>query len=236
MATVNSLALDLIQEMEESTDDTGFVAKVEARINEALDEIAVATNWQDFKTRSTFPTVATQAQYNLPAGAREIIQLQYVADGQPLIMGTIQEAARRNILLTDPGKARVWLDDGRVVVGSDVLMRIRLYPVPSEILSIEAEYYYHPSDVASGSVLPVQDQFIVLVKQRTRAKLLINDQKYDAADREQRSYESNLAVMVKRTQSNVSAKVVLRQTDLGNIRRRERPILDPQHYNNGFGW
>jgi hypothetical protein len=234
LATVNSIALSLIQEMEESTDDAGFVAKIEARVNEALDEIAVATNWNVFHTRTTIPTVIAQAQYNLPAGAREIIQLRYLDTGEPIPLMTIQEAARRGIKLEDSGRARAWLEDGNVVSGSDVLYRIRLAPVPDAVVNVECEYYYHPSDVASASVMPVQDQLIVLVKDRVRAYMLEGDQKYDAADRAQRRYEQNLTFLVKREMRKVAQKTVLKQTDLANIQRRRGPILPPDHYSNNW--
>src|SRR5262245_13015036 len=111
MATVNALALDLIREAGESTDQASFVTEVELRINETLDEIAVATNWNHFHTRSTIPTVIGQAQYNLPSGAREIIQLRYLDDGTPIPLLTVQEAARRGIKLEDSGRAKAWLED-----------------------------------------------------------------------------------------------------------------------------
>lgn len=235
MATVNSIALDLIREIEESTDDSGFVAKVELRVNEALDEIAVATNWNTFRTRSTFNTVAGTAVYQLTAGGREIIQLRYTDTGEPIPHWTIQEAARRGVKLEDSGRARAWLEDGNLVSGTNVFYQFRLVPKPDSILTIEREFFYHPSDVASGSVLPVQDQYIVLVKDRVRAYLLELDQKYDAADRAQRRYEANLDRLVKREARKVAAKTVLKQTDLANIRRRERAIFDPSHFNNGLG-
>lgn len=234
MPTTNSVALDVIREFEESTDDTNFVAKVELRVNEALDEIAVATNWNTFKTRATFATVISQAQYNMPTGAREIIQLRYLDTGEPIPLLTTQEAARRGIKLEDTGRARAWLEDGNLVSGSNVLLRIRLWPVPSAIVNIEEEHYYHPSDVASASVLPIQDQHIVLVKDRVRAQFLEDDQKYDAADRAQRRYEANLATLVKREQAKVAEKTILQEVDLANIRRRRGPRL-PGNYPD-YGW
>lgn len=232
MATINSIALDLISEFEESSDDLGFVAKIEKRINEALDEIAVSTDYNTFKARQTISTVASQAQYNMPQGAREIIQLRYLDTGEPIALTSIQELARRGVKLEDAGRARWWLEDGTVLSGSNVLLRIRLAPVPNAILTFEAEYYYHPSDVASASHLPVQDQFIVLVKDRVRASILENDQKYDAADRAQRRYESNLQRIVLQEERKVAKSSALKQTDLAGVRRRQFPILDPSHYPN----
>jgi hypothetical protein len=229
MATPNSVALDVIQEFEESTDDAGFVAKIEKRVNEALDEIAIATNYNTFKTRATFATVASQAQYNMPVGARELIQLRYLDTGEPIPMLTTQEAARRGIKLEETGRPQAWLEDGVVVSGSNVLLRIRLWPVPSSILSIEEEHYFHPSDVASATVLPIQDQHVVLIKDRVRVYFLTNDQKYDAAQLALLSYQQNLERLVRREQAKVAKKVTLQETDLSNIRRRRGPRL-PGNY------
>lgn len=229
MATPNIVALELIQELEEATDDVGFVQRIELRVNEALDEIAVVTNWNHFKTRSTFSTSVGVAQYKMPAGAREIIQLRYLDTGEPIPLLTVQEAARRSIKLEDSGRARAWLEDGNVIDTGNVVLQIRLWPVPAAIASIEREFYYHPSEVASGSQLPIQDQYIVLVKDRVRAAMLENAQMYDAADRAQRRYESNLARLVKVEQSKIADKVVLREVDLANIRRSRGPRL-PGNY------
>lgn len=235
MATVNSLALQLIQEFEESTDDSTFVARVENWVNQAYDEVAIATNWNTFRTRSTFSTAIGTSVYQLPAGGREIIQLRYTDTGEPIPHWTIQEAARRGVKLEDSGRARAWLEDGNLVSGSNVLYQFRLAPVPDAVVSIEREYFYHPSEVASGSVLPVQDQHIVVVLDRVRARMLELDQKYDAADRAQRRFESNLANLVKRETRKIAAFTVLKQSDLVNVRRVPRAIFDPSHFNNGLG-
>jgi hypothetical protein len=230
MAIVNTIALSLIQEFEEATDDSGYVARIEARIIEALDEIAIKTNWNHFKTRDTFNTVAGTAVYTLPAGGREIVQLRYTDTGEPIVLTTIQEVARCGGKLEESGRARIWLEDGNVLDGTDMLYQFRLAPVPDEVLEIEEEFYYHPSATASGSTLPVQDQYIVLVKDRVRASMLENQQMYDAADRAQRRYEANLNDLVKREQRKVAAHTALKHTDLSGMGRRGRAMFDGSHF------
>src|SRR5262249_9349391 len=118
--------------------------------------------------------------------------------------------------------------------GSNVLLRIRLAPVPDSALDVEASYDFHPSDVASGSVLPIQDQFVVLVKQRVWAFMLERDQQYDAADRMQRRYEQDLDRTIKRERGKVAEMTALRRVDLLGIRRWRGPIFDPSHYSNNW--
>lgn len=235
MATPNSVAIEILEEFEKATDDAGFVTRVEKRVNNGLDKIAIATNWNSFKTRDTFSTAATVPTYNMPVGAREIIQLRYLDTGEPISLLTTQEAARRGIKLEDPGRAISWLEDGVVVSGSNTLLRIRLAPIPSSILTIEREYYFHPSDVASATVLPIQDQHVDVVKDYVRYMLYMLDQKYDAADRAMALFNAALNILVKKEARKVAAMPVLKQTDLSNIRRVGRPIFDPSHFNNGLG-
>jgi hypothetical protein len=73
MSTPNSETIAILQSMEKATDDAGFVQRVEKRVNDSLDEIAVATNYNMFRTRSTFNT--PPLRYQLPVG-REIEQLR----------------------------------------------------------------------------------------------------------------------------------------------------------------
>lgn len=229
MATVNSIALDLIKERGDQSDDANFVAVVETRINDAMDEIAAYTGWNVFHARDTFSTQVGVAQYNMPAGLREIIQLRYTADGWPIPLLTVQEAARRGVKLEESGKAQAWLEDGHIQVGSDNLYRIRLWPVPSAILTIEREYYYNPADVASTSQLPVQDNLIVAIKYHVRARMAMYDERFDEADRHLNSFTTILDRLIKQEQSKVSHKVVLQEVDLTGVRRRRGPRL-PGNY------
>lgn len=229
MATVNALALDLITEVGESTSQTAFVTLVEKRVNEALHEIGLATNFNPFKARSTFATAVGTAQYNMPTSAREIIQLQFTTDGQPITMATTQELARRGLKLTDPGRPQFWLEDGVVQSGVNNLLRIRLVPVPAAIENIEEEHYFDSTDTASASHLQVPDSFLVCVKDRVRSFLLENLGKYDASGLVIRRYENNLKRLTARENGKVAEKVTLAEVDLANSRRRRGPRL-PGNY------
>lgn len=192
----------------------------------------MATDWNHFRARGTFPTVIGEPRYTLPQGGREIIQLRYVDNGEPIDLVTIQEAARRGVKLEEPGRACVWLEDGAVIDGSNVLYRYRLAPVPDSILTVEREWFYHPSEVASSAQLPVQDQLVVLVKDWVRASLLELDQKYDAADRARRRYELNLDRLVRREKRKVAQHTQLKPSDLRRDGRRPQAMFPGDHFDN----
>src|SRR5215510_11801487 len=181
MATPNSLAIEFLQNMEKSTDDAGFVQRVEKRVNNALAEIAIATNYNMFKARSTFSTVAGTAIYQLPAGGRDIDQLRYTVTGEPLWLWGTQEAARYNAKLEETGTARDWIEDGILVSGSNVVYQFRLAPVPNAVLSIERSYYFHPSDATTAQVIPILDQFIPLLRYYVKGDLYELDAMLDRA-------------------------------------------------------
>lgn len=215
----------MIQEVGESTDDADFVTLVEKRVNEAVQEIAIATNFNPYKARASFNTAIGTATYNMPAAARELVQLRFVTDGFPISFASTQDMARRGILLTTSGRPQFWLEDGVVVSGSDTLLRIRLVPVPAAIESIEEEHYFDPTDTASASQIPIPLSFIVPTLDRVRSFLLENLGKYDASALAIRRYENGLKRIVNRENGKVADKAVLQEVDLANVRRRRGPRL-----------
>lgn len=234
MATPNSLAIEILQNMEKSTDDAGFVQRVEKRVNDALDNIAITTNYNMFKTRAPFNTVATVATYQLPAGGRDIDQLRYTDTGQPIWMWGTQEAARCLAKLEDPGRAAVWIEDGILVSGANVLYQFRLAPVPDSILQIEQTYYFHPSEVAASTVIPVLEQFIPLIRYYVKAELFELDGMLDRAKEQRDVYGKLVDRLEKREKRKVATASRQRYNDLPRGGGRAQAIFDPSHYRNPF--
>src|SRR5262249_17755316 len=219
----------------DQTDDASFVAVIEKRINDAMDEVAAVTGWNVFHTRDTFNTAASTPTYDMPAGLREIIQLRFTDNGEPIPLLSIQEAVRRGIKLEDSGRPQAWLEDGHFQSGANNLYRIRLWPVPASVLTIERHYYFNPADVASASHIPIQDNLIVAVKHHVRAAMSVNDERFDEASYYRRAFEQILERLVKQEQGKVSQKVILREVDLSGVRRRRGPRLPGNYPDIGFG-
>jgi hypothetical protein len=218
--------------MEKSTDDAGFVSRVEKRINDALDEIAITTNYNMFRTRDTFSTVAGTAVYQLPTGGRDIEQLRYTDTGQPLWLWGTQEAARAMAMLEESGRARVWIEDGILVSGSDVLYQFRLAPVPDEALEIEQYYYFHPSEVTTAQVIPVLEQFLPLIRRYVKAELYELDGMLDRAQEQRKLYNALLSNLAVREKRKVNAVTQQQYNDLPRGGGRPQAQFDPAHYNN----
>lgn len=232
MATPNSEALAILQSMEKATDDSGFVSRVEARINNALDEIAIATNYNMFKTRANFNTVAGTAVYQLPTGGRDIDQLRYTDNGSPLWLWTPQEAARYGAMLEESGRATVWLEDGILVSGSNVLYQFRLAPKPDSVLEIEQSYYFHPSEVGTATVIPVLEQFLPLIRHYVKAELHELDGMLDRAQEQRKLYNALLDKLDKRERRKVNATTTQRYNDLPRGGGKPQAQFDPSHYRN----
>ena len=234
MATPNSEAIAILQSMEKATDDTNFVSRVEKRINDSLDEIAVATNYNMFRTRSTFSTAVGVAVYQLPAGGREIEQLRYTDTGEPLSLWGTQEAARWMAKLEDSGRARVWIEDGNLVSGANVLYQFRLAPVPNSVLTIERTFFYHPSEIATSAVIPIQDQYLPLVRAYVKAQLYELDGMVDRAREQRGIYGGLLDRLVKQEKRKVAAMSQQSFNDLQRGGGRAQAIFDPSHFKNPF--
>jgi len=234
MSTPNSLAIEILQNMEKATDDAGFVQRTEKRVNDALDNIAITTNYNMFRTRSTFSTVAGTAVYQLPVGGRDIEQLRYTDTGEPLWLWGTQEAARYMAKLETPGRAGVWIEDGILVSGANVLYQFRLAPVPTSILTIERTYYFHPSEVATSTVIPVLEQFIPLIRYYVKAELYELDGMLDRAKEQRGIYDKLLDKLEKREKRKVAATSQQRWNDLPGGGGRAQAIFDPSHFKNPF--
>jgi hypothetical protein len=234
MATPNSLAIEILQNMEKSTDDAGFVQRVEKRVNDALDNIAITTNYNMFKTRSSFSTAAATAVYQLPAGGRDIEQLRYTDTGEPIWLWGTQEAARYMAKLEDSGRARVWIEDGILVSGVNVLYQFRLAPVPDSVLTVERTYYFHPSEVATSTVIPVMEQFIPLIRYYVKAELYELDGMLDRAKEQRNIYQNLVDKLEKRENRKIAATTQQRWNDLPSGGGRAQAIFDPSHFKNPF--
>lgn len=215
--TVNALALRLITEQGESTDDTDFVTQVEAWINDALQEIALAINGNPFRDKTTINTDADEDQYTLPSGAKEVIQMRFVDNGEPLYLKTIQEISLKGFDLTDTGRPIYWIEDGL----SSNLYRFRLYPIPDDDYDIEVSYYFQPSEVASGSNIPVQDQYIQVIIDRVRMHFALRERDYEGFDRLQQRFEKNISILVIKESRRTNAFTYLRPNRLINNRLPE---------------
>src|SRR5689334_21517991 len=76
--TVNELALTLIAEQDEASDNESFVTVVENWINDAIDEFASAHDWRLFKFTVALSTVASQSDYTISEDIREIRGIRFV--------------------------------------------------------------------------------------------------------------------------------------------------------------
>jgi hypothetical protein len=232
LATPNSVAIEILQELEKATDDAGFVARVEKRVNDALDEIAIATNYNMFRTRSTFNTVIGTAVYQLPAGGREIEQLRYTDTGEPIWLWGTQEAARHAAKLEDSGRARIWIEDGVLVSGANTLYQFRLAPVPDSELQVERTFFYHPSEIATSTTIPVQDQYLPLVRRYVKASIYELDGSLDRAEREKKVYDKLLEGLVKQEKRKVAKSTQMQASDLRRDGGRPQAMLDPSIFPN----
>jgi len=136
--------------------------------------------------------------------------------------------------LEDSGRARVWIEDGNIVSGANVLYQFRLAPVPNSVLTIERTFFYHPSEIATSAVIPIQDQYLPLIRSYVKADLYELDGMLDRAREQRGIYTGLLDRLVKQEKRKVAATSQQRWNDLPSGGGRAQAIFDPSHFKNPF--
>jgi len=231
--TVNQLALEMMLELDVQADVQGFTTQFEAWINDSLSQIASRANWRFFQVTSPLNTVATQAVYSLPIGVKEIRQMRHVVTNEPVEFKPQPTLAYHGLDLELPGKPTVWTPEGSTVDGSgNVLYTIRLWPVPNDIFNLEFTALYHPEAIASGSHLPVQPQYIEIIRDRVRAFHYARLKEWEGSNLHYVRFRDNLQNLVEMEQRKPANRTRLQVRDISRGAYDERAKLPPDQFHN----
>lgn len=229
--TVNSLALTLMTEAREATDNAGFVTVVEGWVNDSLDEIAIETDWKFLQDTNTINTVASQPNYSLASLVREIRYLRFKESNEPIHYCAPQRLVAAGEDLERLGKPEFfWFDKG-ILSGTEELFQIRLFPIPNAIYELEAGVLYHPDFVLSAGHLPVNKELFLLLKDRVRSYILNDDRDYDGSDRAFARFQKGLIKLVGRENKKNADTLRMQPRDItGTQGNRVLARLDPNHF------
>lgn len=232
MLTVNQLAIRLATDYGESTDNTEYISTLETWINDALDEIAVKTDWKFFQATGTFNTVATQRLYNMPIGLRDIRVLRFTEFDTPIDFVTKPQIAQLGIDFEQSGRPQKWYAEDYITVGSNLIYRIGLWPVPDAIYSIENDYLFHPSDIASASNITVPDELYTVIKYKIGAEQGDFDNNFERYDRKIQRFDKMLADITAKYNRSSSQWTRLQPRDISSSMGERFARLDPAHFRN----
>lgn len=234
MPTVNALALQLIREQDEASDDSDYVATVEQWIQDAIDEFASAADWRLFKETISLSTVASTDTYELPFRVAEIRSMRFVDTDEEItyiaperLVGVVEDFERE-------AKPQFWCWSKNNEADDPNVYEIRLIPIPDDVYSIEYFADIHPTtDVSSSpssTVLPLHQEFIIAIKHRVRAYMLAYDNDYDGHDRYLQMFFSKVEQMKAKENSPRANWARMQVRDLSRAGDRRLARLDPQHF------
>lgn len=234
LLTVNALALRLMRENDEATDNTEVVSLYEEWIDDAIDEIASAHEWSVFKPIRTLSTVASTAIYDLDEDVTDIRAIRFVDTDEPIFyqdeMNLINVAAN----LENEGKPRNWFWVETLTGTNQEAKQIQLHPIPDAIYDLELSVRVHPTTTILGTsdAVPFRKEWILAIKHRVRAYALMNDKDYEGAKMYLDMFYDKLKAMIGNENSSPEANyLVMQPSDIPRGDSRH-PILDPSHFSN----
>jgi hypothetical protein len=233
--TVSDLALTLMAEQDEASDNTDFKTVVESWISDAVDELLSATDWRIFKTIFTLNTVASQANYELTQDVMDIRNIRFTDTDETI--DYIDEPRLYHVSsdLEEEGKPRVWFfnnaDDDAAEQPQFV---ITFVPIPDAIYELQITAQKHIIvPLVSANEIPLRQEMLLAVKNRVRAYILASDKDYEGSTTYLQMFYKQVDDMIKKESTRPAARHIrLQVTDIvGNTGRRS-PILDPSHFSN----
>ena len=229
--TLNALALEIIQALDEDQNDLQYVGVVENYIRNALSELNIATRWHFARTTTTFNTVAATATYDVPSGLGEVQMLRMSSPRQTIeYIENPVYLAERGWDFNEVGAPKFWWWDDATIIGTEQRFRLRLTPVPDGVYTIEMFGLYNVDTIASGNHIPLQADMLVVLKHRVRAYILEHDKDYDGADRYNAKFAEGIGLAMKKLNSTINSLMSEMQVVDAPNSRNPLARLDPSHF------
>jgi len=230
--TLNDLALNLMIESSESTDDTDKLNVVLGWINDAISEIASLSEWKFFTKEYPLNTIQGVATYVLPAEALDLKYIRIPADDLEIEYIDPQRLVVAGYDIEQQSRPDYWWYQDANIATDDAPLTIKLSPVPDAIYALEAPYFFHPSTLTGTDKLPVPRDKVLVIKNRVRAYQKMMEKEYEAFDRQYQIFQSSLQAALLSDRKKHARSLTLQPRDIPSSSHRKFARLDPNHYRN----
>lgn len=236
--TINQLALVMMQEQDEATDNTDLVTVVESWISDAIDEISSATDWSTFKSIFILNTIASQSTYTLDSSIKDVRSIRFTSTDEEITYVDEPRLFSIAVDLEMLAKPRFWFFDSQSTNPSDAIpaqppLKIRFYPIPDTAyaLMVSARKHALIAPIASSSVIPFRQEMIPAIKDRVRAYILANDKDYEGMQTYLQMFYDKVNKLVAIESSKPGANyLVMQPRDIGRAAVGKLVGLDPSHF------
>lgn len=225
--TVNDLALLLQNEYSEKLGDTGYTTQLENWIIESIIQLSLITKLNIFYKSTPLNTVATNSTYELPVELRDIKDIRIIATDDKIDYENPKILSEYGFDLEQAGKPRYWWYQDAAVVSNDYIKKIVFTPIPNAIYSLSITYYYHPSGLVSGSVLPLSEEALLVVKSDVRMKHFQYNKDFASMNVERSNYRDRLSALITQERTPSGRRLIAVQTDRPARHRRPSRLRYP---------
>ena len=233
--TVNELALVLMRETDEATDNTEMVTTVESWISDAVDEVAGAADWKLYKRTDSLTTTASDNTYSLEEDVKDVRSIRHVDTDEPIDYQDEASLAGVAEDFENTGKPRWWFFIEPTDGTEQLVKNIGFSPIPDDAYDIQINVNYHPliQPLITSNNIPIRQEAIIAIKHRVRAYILMNDKDYEGAKMYLQMFYEKLKEMIAKENKTPSAQILRMQPrDLSNQNDRRNARLDPSHFRN----
>jgi hypothetical protein len=227
--TVNSLALSVMREFGESSDNVNLVAQVEEWVRDGYDEIGIKANWKYLFLIESLVTVVSQRLYNLAGVLDQEIACINTQDNTPLEKKERQELMEKGVNLSLTGKPLAWY-----VESFDITLEtftIGLYPVPDTIYTLQFLGLLQPKELSSTDKLFFPREFIFLLKDSVRIRFKEDDKDYTGASKIQSRFNENILRLKQRNDAPMALRPRMQIQDIAHS-AETFVRLPPDHFTN----
>lgn len=236
--TINQLALVLMADQDEASDNTDLVSVIESWISDAIDEISSATDWISLKSIFSLNTVASQATYTLDSSIKDIRSIRFTGTDEEI---TYVDEPRLFSIASDLeqlAKPRFWFFDSQSTNPADAIpaqppLKIRFHPIADTVypLMVSARKHALIAPISGSAVIPFRQEMIPAIKDRVRAYILGNDKDYEGMQVYLQMFYDKVNKLVAKEESKPGANYLVMQprdvwgADIGKLVQ-----LDPSHF------
>ncbi len=235
LLTVNALALKILTEQDEASDNSEMVSLVETWIDDAVDEIASACNWKFFQQVDSLSTVVSQQAYALAQNVIDVRSIRFLDTDEPIDYMDIMTLTNIAENFENTGKPRYWFYLEPTPGTDELIKNIGFSPIPDAIYPLRLHVQVHPTTtiLATADNVPFRKEVILAIKHRVRAYILMNDKDYEGARFYLQAFYDKLEKMIAMENKGPQAQMLVMQPrDLANQNDRRYARLDPSHFRN----
>lgn len=221
--SLNQIATRIAGEQGERKDDTSFIAQCETWLKSAMIEIDSSGNFQVFRKNLTITTdpLNTQGLYTLPEDFRTMKYLREVITDNPIEYIDPKILSDYNLDMEQFGTPRqFWITDPVINLSDQYIQRIKFFPIPNEVLTIDGMYYFDIINTASDDILLLTQRVILALESRLRMYITKMDKEWTAYNVERSEYSRNLELVKMEEKSKPSRNLRAKNTDIPRKSRR----------------